>query len=1018
MTNLTLGLNDLSDRNKFFDELSGLLCVTSSADKPRYVDLSSLRGGLLGFTAWADHWNKASGVAPGAGGGSLAASKYFSLAVMPVNSRITLQNAFKRGQPCAVSVPVQVDGTGTDIINWSAIPTHDQEMIETAGTHTGSDNAAVLTDDTKSWATSSLVGMTIRNLTDGSSGTITANTGTTITIGAGLSGGTDNDFDTDDEYQVVTDECDQRWLYVSQGDTAAAAWAGPFYFQEVLEDNTTTTWSQTSWAVTTDILSFDRLPPASAMVCKQAYNKMWYGGGVFERRGKCAYQGGTETYLKAAGNFTVSVVTSSYGTTTGQILRYTRNTGTWTDIRVGSRVSVVVNGGTMNVLNVLDNAKILYVDPSLAYFDVAHEAGVADAGKTGDITVTLNYVAGNVSGGDQTYVTDGFEAAAFYFDADGSKHRIAWVDVAAQEWGLETLYTGGNTGTDAEFTIDNLQDLSWSDSNVPGVVSTQNFLPVPDRITAIMPVGRDIILVCEDSIHKVSADNVAQGLMTVHDSIGSRAPYSVVQVKGGMVFWDGSGFSFSNGVNVDSLTETRVDDTMKAVNRDMEHNIRVVYLADRDRVECYFPINGSITNNASITINLGNGDVYLNRWVDCNAVWVEKGVDGQRNVFHGSSARHTNSGKSYIWEHREDEEEDGLPEGSGFELQVTDITNLASGNFKAKSTQQDVILGTASTFPYLHEGGPCTVLRIGGTQQYQFAIKKLEFVTPSSQGSNAAEDTDGYILTDSVAKFNTDPAGTYGPYIYRTIHNLTEGSQGFIYKVLSETTVACAQAFGAHSGSSSATVLYCPQLWMFQHADDALNTRTIKNLTDGSEGTITGSDASERTITCSGGLSGGTNNEWRSGDDFIVEGLIGGAGDNEWDIGDTYAIGSDYNIYYDTGDYDLSDVAVGDFAFVSIIPFSFGWKWLDFGSPAYKHHIKGLHVDFEPGDGAWVLVDHALDSIPGSLKTTAHWVDSTTTKLVSRFNNGKGYTYGYRIRCWSQHRINIHNVSIEFTTIV
>jgi len=78
------------------------------------------------------------------------------------------------------------------------------------GTHTGAANqTTVLTDSALSTAltnrglgASDLVGYTIYNVTDGSSGIITANTTGTITVGAGLFGGTDNDFDTSDVYKV------------------------------------------------------------------------------------------------------------------------------------------------------------------------------------------------------------------------------------------------------------------------------------------------------------------------------------------------------------------------------------------------------------------------------------------------------------------------------------------------------------------------------------------------------------------------------------------------------------------------------------------------------------------------------------------------------------------------------------------------------------------------------------------------------------------------------------------------
>ncbi len=61
-------------------------------------------------------------------------------------------------------------------------------------------NAAFMTDSGESFTVNEFVGWTIYNLTDGSSGVITANTGTTVT--ATLSGGTDNDWDSGDKYLI------------------------------------------------------------------------------------------------------------------------------------------------------------------------------------------------------------------------------------------------------------------------------------------------------------------------------------------------------------------------------------------------------------------------------------------------------------------------------------------------------------------------------------------------------------------------------------------------------------------------------------------------------------------------------------------------------------------------------------------------------------------------------------------------------------------------------------------------
>ncbi len=69
-----------------------------------------------------------------------------------------------------------------------------------SGRQDGGDNKVLLTDSTQSWVTDELIGMQVFNQTDGSSGFITANTSTTVT--ATLTGGTGNDWDDDDVYEI------------------------------------------------------------------------------------------------------------------------------------------------------------------------------------------------------------------------------------------------------------------------------------------------------------------------------------------------------------------------------------------------------------------------------------------------------------------------------------------------------------------------------------------------------------------------------------------------------------------------------------------------------------------------------------------------------------------------------------------------------------------------------------------------------------------------------------------------
>ena len=90
---------------------------------------------------------------------------------------------------------------------------------EVTGTHTATPSSTtVLTDSGGDFVNDGVVaGMVIRNITDGSSGKITGVATTTITCSAGLSGGTDNDWDTNDSYIIYPQLKD---VYITTGNFA------------------------------------------------------------------------------------------------------------------------------------------------------------------------------------------------------------------------------------------------------------------------------------------------------------------------------------------------------------------------------------------------------------------------------------------------------------------------------------------------------------------------------------------------------------------------------------------------------------------------------------------------------------------------------------------------------------------------------------------------------------------------------------------------------------------------------
>jgi len=88
------------------------------------------------------------------------------------------------------------DATGIFVVDGNLARTGD------SGTHDGAGNAATLTDSGKSFTTSEFVGFHIRNTTDGSLCKVTANDATTVTCT--LAGGTDNDWDASDAYEITS----------------------------------------------------------------------------------------------------------------------------------------------------------------------------------------------------------------------------------------------------------------------------------------------------------------------------------------------------------------------------------------------------------------------------------------------------------------------------------------------------------------------------------------------------------------------------------------------------------------------------------------------------------------------------------------------------------------------------------------------------------------------------------------------------------------------------------------------
>jgi len=139
----------------------------------------------------------------------------------------------------SMGVALIIGYTSATVVDARVLKDFDASAIE--GTHTSvASSATVLADNTKNWATNTHVGKTIDNVTDGSSGTITSNTANTVTVSS-LSGGTDNDFDTDDAYIIASSVgANAEWYLGAFSETTGWPAKTAFHQQRLIFANTST----------------------------------------------------------------------------------------------------------------------------------------------------------------------------------------------------------------------------------------------------------------------------------------------------------------------------------------------------------------------------------------------------------------------------------------------------------------------------------------------------------------------------------------------------------------------------------------------------------------------------------------------------------------------------------------------------------------------------------------------------------------------------------------------------------
>lgn len=820
-------LNDLTEMPKKCDELDGILVCMSGYDKPKYIDPRNGIAGDLGFDTWIDQkykpvFNSESST------GTLDNTKYYSILVVPVDRSVVSGADFQRGTPTRYSVPVSPSAAGQTLI--FDVPLNEQESTYECGECT-TGGTGTLTDSTKAWTVDEWVGYTLKDVETGNTDVITANTATAITT-AGLT------IIAGDRYSINKSKATARDIYAYEMADEADVTGGTFIYQYTIDDNTTTTYELTSYIAAGDSPPYSNVGPERYAYCVTADNRVFAGGGIEYGTGQAsaitAQEVVSATGTVLADAIVITKFTELYaGSNIDKVMKYEfgANITPPTNLYIGSYVSIA---STENPAGDISDSIVIDVADDNSWFMIYNTNGVVDA-QDNSMVVTIDP---NVVVGNGTSFTQGMVGASFTFDGEGS-YTIGWVDEVNQKLTFTQLYEGSAT-TDTDLNISSDYELSWSDYGDPHIWRTENQTDIADDIKSIEVWGGLILVFCSRSLWKIPLNNIYQNPTLVSTNILFSAAFSVVSTPGGVLFYDGSGFSITDGQSIRSITQYKATDLMETINSDMAYNIRGAYDSVNRRVEFVFPTGTDITNNTGMYITIDSLNIYPFTRMDCNVLWEDEDEDGRPVMVHGTSGRHVDSGGGTVYTHPINQATDGDVSGSMFGT-ITEI--------------------------------------------------------------NA-----GYMVVD----FNDTVTAGEGTY---AMSYPPDGEGGYIVQ-------------------------------------------------------------------------------------FIAQDI-------------ELVSGNTYNVYF-SDDWFSSGFEVGGYLYLAMIPFDYGIKWLDFGSPQYQHKVRQLQFDVRNYTGS-LIVEHYGDlNSNNPIQVNNETITAADTKIIIPLKRGSYYTYGFRIRGYSSTKFKLLSFEVLF----
>jgi hypothetical protein len=321
------------------------------------------------------------------------------------------------------------------------------------------------------------------------------------------------------------------------------------------------------------------------------------------------------------------------------------------------------------------------------WFEILNSSGI---NYNNDTTAVIEMVP-NVVEGVLAGFSEGMIDAKISFDDDASgAYQIAWVNHIEQRLGLYREYIGTNSSYTPRYTIKSSNNLSYSDYKNPHRWRAESVIEISDDIKALSSIGKNLLAFCKRSIWRISTLELGYAPQMITNSIYFDAPRSICSNGQVVAFFDGEGFSITDGVSVRSMTSIKSRDYLRGINKDRASQICGIYNPSESRFEFYFPMGSEEQNNYGLYISEGTyNNVPISR-PDSSVVF--SGYEGGAFcIYHGTSGSYEN-GEATIWSHKEDT--DGLngTEYSSTVVAISDNVILVHSSAAIDWADGDVVL--------------------------------------------------------------------------------------------------------------------------------------------------------------------------------------------------------------------------------------------------------------------------------------------------------------------------------------